>query len=294
MESHRWTSSAQQPQHGWIEVITGSMFSGKSEELIRRLRRAQIARQKVQIFKPLIDNRFSDDHIVSHSDMRIASQNVAQLATSCVEQVADDTEVVGIDEGQFFDPNLPAACNTLADRGKRVIVAGLDQDYLGRPFEPMPQLLAIAEYITKTLAICVVCGDPANHTQRLVASSDRVLVGATGLYEARCRHCFDPHARGGRADVAVPIRRRSVNRPWTCVTVRPVAARRRLPVAERAALASTTSASCGGAARRCSTWPAPQAAVLRRCSLAHRRRARPAGVRTRCVFIRTTRRSARR
>jgi thymidine kinase len=176
---------------GWIEVITGSMFSGKSEELIRRLRRAQIARQKVQIFKPLVDDRFSDDHIVSHSDMRIASCAV-RSSDELVRSVDDDTEVVGIDEGQFFDLNLPAACNRLADRGKRVIVAGLDQDFLGRPFEPMPQLLAIAEYITKTLAICVVCGDPANHTQRLVASADRVLVGASGIYEARCRHCFDP------------------------------------------------------------------------------------------------------
>ena len=179
------------PQHGWLEVITGSMFSGKSEELIRRLRRAQIARQNVQIFKPLVDSRYSDGHIVSHSDMRIASRAVAN-SDELVRAVDDETEVVGIDEGQFFDQNLPAACNTLAGRGLRVIVAGLDQDYLGRPFEPMPQLLAIAEYITKTLAICVVCGDPANHTQRLVASSDRVLVGATGIYEARCRHCFDP------------------------------------------------------------------------------------------------------
>jgi thymidine kinase len=176
---------------GWIEVITGSMFSGKSEELIRRLRRAQIARQKVQIFKPILDDRFSEDHIVSHSDMRIASQNVSS-SSELVRCVDEDTEVVGIDEGQFFDADLPAACNALADQGRRVIVAGLDQDYLGRPFEPMPQLLAIAEYITKTLAICVVCGEPANHTQRLVASSDRVLVGASGLYEARCRHCFDP------------------------------------------------------------------------------------------------------
>jgi len=177
--------------HGWIEVITGSMFSGKSEELIRRLRRAQIARQKVQIFKAVVDNRFSDDQIVSHSDMRIASQNVAN-SDELLRRVDDDTEVVGVDEGQFFDANLPAACSELADRGKRVIVAGLDQDYLGRPFEPMPQLLAIAEYITKTLAICVVCGGPANHTQRLVASADRVLVGASGMYEARCRQCFDP------------------------------------------------------------------------------------------------------
>ena len=180
-----------EPHRGWIELIAGSMFSGKSEELIRRLRRAQIARQKVQTFKPIVDNRYSPDHIVSHSDMRIASQNVAS-SDELVRMVAGDTEVVGIDEGQFFDANLPAACNALADRGKRVIVAGLDQDYLGRPFEPIPQLLAIAEYITKTLAICVVCGDPANHTQRLVASSDRVLVGASGLYEARCRRCFDP------------------------------------------------------------------------------------------------------
>src|SRR5688572_28793408 len=146
------------PEHGWIEVITGSMFSGKSEELIRRLRRAQIARQRVQIFKPLVDDRFSDDHIVSHSDMRIASQAV-KSSDELVRSVDDDTEVVGIDEGQFFDQQLPGACNTLADKGKRVIVAGLDQDYLGRPFEPMPQLLAISEYITKTLAICVVCGD---------------------------------------------------------------------------------------------------------------------------------------
>ena len=180
------------PQHGWIEVVTGSMFSGKSEELIRRLRRAQIAKQKVQIFKPVIDNRYGGGHIVSHSEMRIPSEDVS-TSDELVARVRDDTEVVGIDEGQFSDANLPAACNTLADRGKRVIVAGLDQDYLGRPFEPMPQLLAIAEYITKTLAICVVCGDPANHTQRLVASSDRVLVGASGLYEARCRRCFDPH-----------------------------------------------------------------------------------------------------
>ena len=179
------------PHHGWIEVVTGSMFSGKSEELIRRLRRAQIARQSVQIFKPLIDNRYADDHIVSHSDMRIPSQNV-RSSEELLTLVEEATEVVGIDEGQFFDMQLPAACNTLAGRGKRVIVAGLDQDYLGRPFEPMPQLLAIAEYITKTLAICVVCGNPANHTQRLVASTDRVLVGAGGMYEARCRHCFDP------------------------------------------------------------------------------------------------------
>jgi len=180
------------PNQGWIEVIVGSMFSGKSEELIRRLRRAQIARQKVQIFKPAIDTRFADDAIVSHSEMRIGSEAVSS-SKALLDQVEEDTEVVGIDEGQFFDADLPAVCNELARRGKRVIVAGLDQDYLGKPFEPMPQLLAIAEYITKTLAICMVCGNPANHTQRLVASADRVLLGAQGTYEARCRACFDPH-----------------------------------------------------------------------------------------------------
>jgi thymidine kinase len=182
---------------GWIEVIVGSMFSGKSEELIRRLRRAQIARQKVQIFKPALDTRYAADHIVSHSEMRIPSTAV-ESARELLEQVEADTEVVGIDEGQFFDLELPAVCNTLADRGKRVIVAGLDQDYLGKPFEPMPQLLAIAEYITKTLAICMVCGNPANHTQRLVASDNRVLLGTQGTYEARCRRCFDPMLAAAR------------------------------------------------------------------------------------------------
>ncbi len=180
-----------QPIQGWIEVIVGSMFSGKSEELIRRLRRAQIARQKVQIFKPQIDTRYAADHIVSHSDMRIASCAVRD-SRELAERVDAATEVVGIDEGQFFDQGLPAVCSALADGGKRVIVAGLDQDYLGKPFEPMPQLLAVAEFITKTHAICMVCGNPANHTQRLVASSELVLLGAQGTYEARCRHCFDP------------------------------------------------------------------------------------------------------
>ncbi len=182
---------ARPSEGGWIEVVVGSMFSGKSEELIRRLRRAQIARQRVQIFKPAIDVRYASDHIVSHSEMRIPSEQV-ESARELLERVAPKTEVVGIDEGQFFDAELPTVCNRLADLGKRVIVAGLDQDYLGKPFEPMPQLLAIAEYITKTLAICMVCGAPANHTQRLVASGDRVLLGATGTYEARCRRCFDP------------------------------------------------------------------------------------------------------
>ncbi len=177
------------PRPGWIEVITGSMFSGKSEELIRRLRRAQIARQRVQIFKPVIDDRYSEMAIVSHSDMKIPSVDVASSA-ELLSMVEPATEVVGIDEGQFFDNGLTEVCARLAGDGKRVIVAGLDLDYRAVPFEPMPQLLASAEYITKTLAICMVCGGPANRTQRLVASHDLVLVGASGTYEARCRHCY--------------------------------------------------------------------------------------------------------
>ena len=183
------------PTHGWIEVITGSMFSGKSEELIRRLRRAQIARQKVQIFKPSFDDRFADSEIVSHSEMRIQGVNVGSSA-ELMRLINDDTEVVGIDEAQFFDKDLPDACTQLAAAGKRVVVAGLDTDYLGRPFEPMPVLMAIAEYVTKTHAICMVCGNPASHTQRLVASDERMLLGASGTYEARCRTCFDPTLAG--------------------------------------------------------------------------------------------------
>jgi thymidine kinase len=176
---------------GWIEVITGSMFSGKSEELIRRVRRAQIARQRVQIFKPLVDDRFSTSEIVSHSDMKMPSTAVAN-AREILERVDATTDVVGIDEGQFFDASLVQVANALADRGIRVIVAGLDQDYRGRPFEPMPQLLAIAEYVDKTLAICMQCGAPANRSQRLVPATDRVVVGGAHEYEARCRHCFQP------------------------------------------------------------------------------------------------------
>ncbi|HEY3027767.1 MAG TPA: thymidine kinase [Pyrinomonadaceae bacterium] len=181
------------PSAGWIEVIAGSMFSGKSEELIRRLRRAKIARQKVQVFKPKVDTRFSQDHIVSHSEMRHESSNVSSTE-DLLARLDPDTEVVGIDEGQFFDNELVAVANTLAQRGVRVIIAGLDQDYTGKPWEPMPQLLAIAEYITKTHAICMKCGQPANYTQRTFESEERVAVGGEGMYEARCRRCFVPHA----------------------------------------------------------------------------------------------------
>lgn len=177
---------------GWIEVIAGCMFSGKTEELIRRIRRAQIARQDVAIFKPKIDNRYSSNQIVSHSEARLQA-NVVERSSEILA-AAKDAQVVGIDEGQFFDMGIVDVAEELANEGKRVVIAGLDQDYRGKPFEPMPQLLAVAEYITKTLAICVVCGNPADRTQRTTSSNERVLVGAKDSYEARCRRCFEPPA----------------------------------------------------------------------------------------------------
>jgi len=176
---------------GWIEVIVGPMFSGKSEELIRRLRRAEIGKQRVQIFKPVIDQRYTKNGIVSHSGLEIASELVAS-GSDILAKVAPRTEVVGIDEAQFLGDSVVEACVKLADMGKRVIVSGLDTDFLGRPFEPMPRLLAVAEEITKLLAICMQCGNPAVHTQRLVASEELIVVGASGMYEARCRRCFEP------------------------------------------------------------------------------------------------------
>lgn len=172
---------------GWIEVIAGCMFSGKTEELIRRLRRATIAKQKVKVFKPKIDTRYSEGSIVSHSEQSLPSTIVEDVRE--IIHLAKDAQVVGIDEAQFLSNDLIHVCNTLASSGKRVIVAGLDQDYRGIPFEPMPQLLAIAEYITKTLAICVNCGNPADKTQRKIVSEQRVVVGAADIYEARCRKC---------------------------------------------------------------------------------------------------------
>jgi thymidine kinase len=184
---------------GWIEVIVGPMFSGKSEELIRRLRRAEIARQRVQIFKPLIDQRYSNTEIVSHSGLGIRS-DLVKTAAEVLEKVEARTEVVGIDEAQFLGEGVLEVCTKLADMGKRVIVTGLDTDYLGRPFEPMPRLLAIAEEITKLLAICVRCGNPAVHTQRMIASEDLIVVGAGGMYEARCRRCFEPQLAHERVE----------------------------------------------------------------------------------------------
>jgi len=175
---------------GWIEAICGPMFSGKSEELMRRLRRAKIARKRVQVFKPVIDTRYSADEIVSHGQVRMRSEPVA-TAQDIVSRLDARTQVVGVDEANFFGQDLASVANQLADQGKQVVIAGLDTDYMGRPFPPMPDLLTIAESITKTLAICMRCGNPAKHTQRLVESDDLIVVGAAGMYEARCRRCFE-------------------------------------------------------------------------------------------------------
>jgi thymidine kinase len=167
------------------------MFSGKSEELIRRLRRAMIARKRVEVFKPSIDDRYSSDEIVSHGDLRMHSQVVAK-AEEILDRLDWRSEVVGVDEANFMGPALVEVAQRLADSGKQVIIGGLDTDYLGRPFPPIPDLLAHAESITKTLAICVRCGNPAKHTQRLRGSDDLIVVGASDMYEARCRRCFEP------------------------------------------------------------------------------------------------------
>ncbi len=166
------------------------MFSGKSEELIRQIRRAELAKQKVRVFKPKIDNRYSENQVASHNNSRSASL-VIENAAEILSLVDRYTQVVGIDEGQFFADNLVEVCHQLAEEGKRVIVAGLDTDWRGRPFGPMPQLLAIAELVSKQHAICMVCGEPASRTQRLVSNSGDILVGSTDAYEARCRRHFD-------------------------------------------------------------------------------------------------------
>jgi thymidine kinase len=173
---------------GSIEVICGSMFSGKTEELIRRMKRAQYAKQKVEIFKPAIDNRYDEIKVVSHDSNSIHSTPVPSSANILL--LANDVQVVGIDEAQFFDNGLTEVCNQLANNGVRVIVAGLDMDYLGNPFGPMPALLAIAEYVTKVHAICMHCGNLANHSHRITDEADLVLLGETNNYEPLCRACF--------------------------------------------------------------------------------------------------------
>ncbi|HEY4584226.1 MAG TPA: thymidine kinase [Acidimicrobiia bacterium] len=176
---------------GWVEVICGPMFSGKSEELIRRVTRSQIARIPVQTFKPRLDDRFADDQVVSHSSLRVEATPV-ESSNALLRAIEDITEVIGIDEGQFFDQGLVEVVEQLAAAGKQVIVAGLDTDYLRRPFEPIPTLCDRAEYVTKMLAVCHKCGGPGMYTQRIVRSDDLVVLGALGSYEARCRVCYDP------------------------------------------------------------------------------------------------------
>jgi thymidine kinase len=179
------------PNSGWIEAICGPMFSGKTEELIRRLKRSMIARRSVQVFKPRIDNRYSGPEIVTHCNLRMPSESIDSVG-EIIDRLASETQVIGIDEAHFFGEPLAEIATQLADSGVQVIVAGLDTDYMGRPFAPMPDLLALAESITKTLAICMRCGAPAKHTQRLVESEELIFVGTVDSYEARCRHCFEP------------------------------------------------------------------------------------------------------
>ena len=174
---------------GSIEVICGSMFSGKTEELIRRLKRAKFAKQKVEIYKPCIDVRYSEDEVVSHDSHSINSTPIESPADML--QIANDVEVVGIDEAQFFDNSIVEVVQTLANRGVRVIIAGLDTDFMGKPFGPMPALMAVAEDIQKVHAICVKCGSPANHSHRLSKSDQLVVLGETDIYEPLCRHCYN-------------------------------------------------------------------------------------------------------
>ena len=176
---------------GWVEVICGPMFSGKSEELIRRVTRSKIARIPVQVFKPQLDNRYAEEEVVSHSELKVGATPVED-SLQLLKAIADSTEVIGIDEGQFFDDGLVDIVDNLAATGKQVIIAGLDTDYLRRPFEPIPTLCDRAEYVTKMLAVCHRCGGPGMYTQRIVASDDLVVLGATDAYEARCRMCYNP------------------------------------------------------------------------------------------------------
>lgn len=177
--------------HGWVEVICGPMFSGKSEELIRRITRYTIARIPTQTFKPALDVRYATNEVVSHSSLSTAAEPVAD-SEELLARVKPATVVVGIDEAQFFDQGLVDVVARLAAAGKKVIVAGLDLDYLGRPFEPIPSLMIRAEYVTKSLAVCHRCGGEGMFTQRVIKSDELVVLGASGAYEARCRRCYDP------------------------------------------------------------------------------------------------------
>lgn len=183
---------------GWVEVVCGPMFSGKTSELIRRMERCVYARQEIEIFKPSLDTRYAEMEIVSHSEMRLTAKPVS-CASEILERSDSTSEVVGIDEAQFFDESLVPVVQELAARGKRVIIAGLDQDFRGEPFEPMPQLMAIAEFVSKQLAICMMCGNPAGRSQRMVKAQSQVVLGATEAYEARCRKCHSVEAEESSA-----------------------------------------------------------------------------------------------
>lgn len=184
-------SKANRSKHkGWIEVVCGSMFSGKTEELLRRIRRAQFANQKIEIFKPAVDTRYDEEAVVSHDESSVMSTPVNNSAEILLYVNMESVEVVAIDEVQFFDEGIVAVCNKLANNGIRVIVAGLDMDYLGQPFGAMPQLMAVAEYVTKTHAICVQCGDLAQYSYRTVLNDKQVLLGEKESYQPLCRHCY--------------------------------------------------------------------------------------------------------
>ncbi|MBI2341691.1 MAG: thymidine kinase [Deltaproteobacteria bacterium] len=193
---------------GWIEVVCGPMFSGKTEELIRRMKLALIAKQRVQVFKPQLDDRYADEYIISHSEQKVVCTPVKSSA-DILTLVRDNTRVVGVDEAQFFDDGIVDVCEKLANRGIRVVAAGLDQDFMGAPFGKMPELLAVAESVLKLSAVCMVCGGEATKSQRLVKSKEQIVVGSGELYEARCRACHDPDLSLEKEIPSVPVSRKT-------------------------------------------------------------------------------------
>lgn len=193
---------------GWIEVVCGPMFSGKTEELIRRVKLSLIAKQRVQVFKPLLDNRYADEYIISHSEQKVVCTPV-KSASDILGLVRDNTRIVGIDEAQFFDDAIVDVCEKLANRGIRVIVTGLDQDFTGKPFGKMPELMAVAESVLKLKAVCMVCGGEATKSQRLIRANEQIVVGSGETYEARCRACHDPDLSLEKEIPAVPVARKT-------------------------------------------------------------------------------------
>ena len=193
---------------GWIEVICGPMFSGKTEELIRRVKLALIAKQRVQVFKPQIDDRYASEYIISHSEQKVVCTPV-RSADEILGLVRDNTRMVGIDEAQFFDDGIVDVCEKLANRGIRVVVAGLDQDFMGKPFGKIPELLAIAESALKLKAVCMVCGGEATKTQRLIRSQEQIVVGSGEVYEARCRACHDPDLSLEKEIPSIPVSKKT-------------------------------------------------------------------------------------